>query len=101
MALPIYKSDDLTISQLQTNWAQLLNPVIDNPISAGLLLNRIQLVTGVNVINHKLGRKLQGWVVVRQRAAANLYDTQDSNIMPALTLQLTSSASVTIDLYVF
>ena len=86
---------------MQTNWAQQLNPVIQNPSLKSLILPSIQLVTGSNTINHLLGRKLQGWRIVRQRALASIFDTQDSNTMPSLTLQLTSSAPVVCDIEVF
>lgn len=87
---------------LQTKWATELNPILTNPVSNGLLLKGIILTTGANVINHKLGRKLQGWVVTRYiGGAASLYDTQDNNGMPQLTLNLTSSANVSVDIYVF
>lgn len=91
----------LPLDLLQTQWASILNPVIANPLLQGTILKGVQLVTGANVINHKLGRPLQGWFPVRVRASATFYDTQDSNSYPELTLQLTSSANVTIDIAVF
>lgn len=101
MSLPIYKSDDQALMHLQTNWAQQLNPLVSSAICAGTLLKSIQLKTGANVISHKLGRNLQGWIVTRLRAGITIYDTQDSNATPALTLTLTASAPATIDLCVF
>ncbi len=85
----------------QTRWASILNPVIDNPLSSGIVLQSVSLNSGSNSVNHKLGRKLQGWFIVRQRAAASVYDTQDSNPTPDLTLNLVASAAVTVDLMVF
>lgn len=101
MALPIFNSAVAELSLMQTNWASKINPIISNPISNGILLKEQSLTTGSNTINHKLGRKLQGWFIVRQRAAASVYDTQDSNSLPNLTLTLTSSVNVIVDLYVF
>lgn len=101
MALPIYQSDSTTLSMLQTNWAKELNPVLAFPLNSGLILSQVALTTGANVVNHKLARKLQGWFIVRQRSAGTAYDTQDSNQTPALTLNLTSSANMTVDLVVF
>ena len=101
MSLPSFKSDDLSFSLLQTKWATLINPVIDNPLVNGQILPSVSLVTGANVINHRLGRKLQGWFLTRVRGAVTIYDTQDSNTMPALTLDLNSSADVVVDIYVF
>lgn len=85
-----------------TAWASQLNPVITNPITKGIVLKNVQLAVGQNVINHKLGRILQGWNSTRIRnVAAQIYDTQDSNQTPQLTLNLVSDAAVTVDLFVF
>lgn len=91
----------LTPEMRDTTWAQALDPVINNPLNKVSILKNQSLVTGTNVINHKLGRQLQGWFLVRQRAAASIYDTQDSNQMPQLTLTLESSAPVVVDIGVF
>jgi myo-inositol-1-phosphate synthase len=102
MSLPIFTTQDKDLSMLQTKWASELNPILTNPISNGILIKGINLVAGANVVNHKLGRKLQGWIVTRWNGGvANVYDTQDSNQMQQLTLNLNSSANVSIDLYVF
>lgn len=86
---------------MQNNWAKLIEPFLSNPPNQCSVLKSVSLLTGTNTINHKLGRKLQGWKVVRQRAAASLYDNQDSNQKPELTLILIASANVTVDLEVF
>ncbi len=99
--LPILQSDSEQLTMVQTRWASILQPLLTNPMLEGAVLKQVQLTSGSNVINHKLGRKLQGWIITRQRGPANVYDTQDANAMPQLTLQLESSASVSVDLYVF
>ena len=99
--LPIFKSDDQQAMLMQTSWSKELNPLIALPTNQGSILQNVSLSTGSNTINHKLGRKLQGWWLVRKRAAASVYDTQDSNQMPSLTLLLTSSADVVVDIFVF
>lgn len=101
MALPIYQSDSTEMGMLQTNWAQQLNPLIANPMLQGQLIRNVALINGTTEVNHRLGRKLQGWVLTRQRAAAGIYDDQDTNSMPQLTLTLISDAAVVVDLYVF
>jgi hypothetical protein len=101
VSLPIFQSDSKEMSMLQTQWASQLNPVLTNPFLQGRVLKSVVLASGANVVNHGLGRKLQGWVPVRLRASATLYDTQDTNTSPALTLNLTASAAVTVDIYVF
>ena len=91
----------LTLELMQTKWASVLNPLIANPSLNSIILNNIPLSSGANTINHRLGRKLTGWRIVRLRASATIYDTQDSNPSPNLTLLLTSSATVVADIEVF
>jgi len=91
----------LDLPKMQTTWAQQLDPIIANPTVNNLVLKNISLVSGTNVINHKLGRVLQGWKPTRIRASATFYDKQDSNQTPQLTLVLVASAPVVIDLEVF
>ena len=101
MALPIYKSEDNSLTLLQTAWATQLNPVLGLPQSSGVILKSISLTAGDNTIDHRLGRDLQGWQLIRIRAAATIYDKQDSNQLKSRTLVLNSSAPVVVDLFVF
>lgn len=99
--LPQFQSDDRDFQLMQSAWSAALSPLLNSPLLNGRLISEQPLVAGLNVVNHKLGRKLQGWFIVRQRAAASVYDTQDVNASPALTLDLQSSGTVVVDLYVF
>jgi hypothetical protein len=91
----------LPLPLMQTQWAQTIDPIITNPLNSASVLKNISLVTGANVVNHKLGANLQGWYCSRIRAAASIYDTQDTNQTPQLTLNLVASAPVVVDLVVF
>lgn len=95
------QTDDRNINQLQNYLIQALRPITQNPETQGTILTEIQLATGSNTIQHGLGVPLQGWQIIRQRASASIYDTQDTNPTPQSTLLLTSSAPVSVDLYVF
>lgn len=101
MSLPKFQTDNKDMGLMQTTWASKLDPVLANPLNNGLLLQSVQLKNGTNQVNHLLGRKLQGWFTTRVRATCSLYDTQDTNTTPQLTLSLVSNANVTVDLYVF
>lgn len=101
MALPIFVNDNKDFGLMQTAWASALNPVVDLPTNHGVILKSVKLVTGINQIDHRLRRKLQGWMIVRQRAAATFFDDQDNNKFPEMFLRLNASAPVTVDLFVF
>lgn len=82
----------------QDRWASEINPILQFPPNNGLLLKNVSLKTGVNVINHLLGRTQQGYSFTDQDAAANIHRNAPFN---NLTLTLTSDADVTISLWVF
>lgn len=98
--LPYFDTDDLSLSLLQDKWAQVLEPVINQPQNNAVILKGIVLSSS-SVINHTLGRKLQGWQVVRQRGDASIYDRQDINSFPDRTLLLTASSGVSVDILCF
>lgn len=102
--LPKFQQTNTTDNDLNTvqlNLVRTLNPIFNTPTLGGNLLTNQTLAAGANTINHGLGRNLNGWQIVRQRASASIWDSQDTNKMQNLTLILNSSAPVTVDLYVF
>lgn len=101
MGLTIFKDPNVNLMLMQNSWSSHLNPLLAAPINNGLILKSLPLQNGLTVVNHKLDRKLQGWVVIRKRASAEIYDAQDSNQTPQQTLILISDATVVVDLLVF
>ena len=83
---------------MQNKWSSQLNPVLANPLTNPTILKNIALVSGANVINHKLGQMQQGWFVTDINASATVYRSAPFN---DLTLTLTASAPCTISLGVF
>lgn len=94
MSLPLKLGWDLA----QTRWSSILSPIVDNPMNNGLLLTGVKLISGVTVVNHLLGRQMQGWIITDINAAATIYRSAPFN---NLTLTLTSNAAVTLNLEVF
>lgn len=98
MSLALFQTDNRDLSLLQTSWSASINPLLSNPIVNGIFVKSIALINGVTIINHKLGRKPQGYFVTDINAAATIYRSQPYN---NLTLVLTSNAVATVNLYVF
>lgn len=98
-----FQGGDNAFQLLQTSWANSLNPLLLNPLNTILILKQIKLLaaSSPNVVNHKLGQALQGWFIVGQNAAASIHDQQVQNQTPQLTLNLITSADVTVNLAVF
>lgn len=88
-------------SLLQTNWSALLDPLLGRRQNQSNVLSDIDLAIGLNTVNHKLGRKLQGWKIVLQDAHASIYDAQNTNQTTELTLELISDAVTTVSIEVF
>lgn len=99
MKLPIMQDKNSVFMSMQTRWAALIEPFLSKPVINGVMLSDLNLVSGDNVINHRLQRNLQGYLVIAQNAAAQFY--QKTSTMPELTLVLNSSATVKVSLYVF
>ena len=95
-------SDAPELNKVQEYTQQALAPVKNAVIIDGTLLSKVKLVAGKdNDIDHKLDRNLRGWILVRQRAEAKIWDLQDSNKLSKKTLRLWTDADVTVDLWVF
>lgn len=99
MQLPYLQSDSEVLNRLQTLWRQVLNPLIAVPMNNGIQLEGIVLTASTNVINHKLGRMQQGWVITDiNNVATSIYRSQPFNDK---TLTLTSSGAVTVNIWVY
>lgn len=98
MALTYFQTDLRDLSLLQTSWQAQLNPLLLNPLVQGISRNNLVLSSGVNTINHLLGRKPLGFVITDINASATIFRSQPFN---PLTLTLTASANATVNLYVF
>lgn len=98
MNLPQIQSDDQDFQLMQNKWASILNPLLARPLSSANILKSVQLSIGTNVINHLLGRKLQGWIMSDINAAAQVFRSQPMNDK---TLTLTSDAVCIVDIVVF
>jgi hypothetical protein len=79
-------------------WSQTINPFLSNPLNQGSILENISLVTGANVISHKLGHEMNGWFLVDIQGIATIYRSAPLN---SLTLTLTASAPVLVSIGVF
>lgn len=98
MALPFFQTAVRELSMMQSQWASQLNPLLGLPTSSPSLLKGINVVSGTNVINHRLGRTPQGWVICDIDGAITLHRSAAFN---DLTLTLTSSGAATISLLIF
>lgn len=91
------------INDVQDNVAVALGQVLGKDCLDLKLLKNVILLPGItNMVDHGLGRVLDGWMVVRNHGGyAILTDLQDTNQSQHLLLYLTTPATVMVDLLVF
>lgn len=100
--LKTINTTDKELSRVQDNVEAVLNVVTDKAILDGNRITNVSLTTGTtNEINHGLGRELIGWIILRKRSQADVWDLQDDSQNKKKTLSLACSADVKIDLWVF
>lgn len=96
MGLPL----NLNLSAMQTRWKALIDPFLGTPTNNASVLSNMSLINGTNVINHKLGRTMQGWFITDQQGIASIYRPNTAPFNN-LTLTLVSSAAVVVSIGVF
>ena len=93
-----YSNPDLV--DLQANLISFLQQFFELPVLSGVTIQNVPLVAGMdNLINHKLGKAIQGWMVIRKNAAADVYEQPVA--LPSKQINLHTSADCTVSLYIF
>lgn len=88
------------LERIQTAFETTARSIIESKILDGNLIEDVvvKAVGGANV-SHKLDKPYTGWIVVKQNANANVWETRPTNNRTSILLN--SSADVTISLWVF
>lgn len=96
---------DSELEQVQTNVSNTLAPILKSLIIDGVLVKDIELVSGVNRVNHTLGRPLEGWIIVDRNTAATVFKTVPTaaanTITDSSTISFTSSGTVIVSIWFF
>ena len=86
----------------QDHIESVINPILASAIIDGVILEDIDLVSGsFTSIEHKLGRKPRGYLVIRKSAAQTVYEEAGDYDNRKLFMKLRASGSVTVNLWVF
>ena len=84
-----------TLAQAVEEYTQQLSK---NPLLAGQLIEDIRINTSVELA-HSLGRPYMGYLVVNKTSNSNVWTTNKLN--KDIVIRLTSSADVTVDIWIF
>lgn len=95
-----FKSDDTT--KLQNNIEVALKPILNSSIIDGVLIQNVILEPSKrNEVLHKLNREPLGYIIVRKRQDARIWDLQDTNTALKQTFTLACSHQVCVDIWFF
>lgn len=90
------------INTIQDYIAEALQQLLNKDHLDSSILTNIKLLPGLNKIGHNLGRSLGGYIITRCHGGFPLiYDQQDLNTSPNLTLWLVSSTNITVNILVY
>jgi hypothetical protein len=97
-----YDVTDPSVRELQYRLEETLRPITDSSIIDGILIKDVDLASGTSTkIAHKLGRTLQGWIIVGRNAAQHVYDENSGQTDLNTYLHLTAGGTVTVNIWVF
>jgi hypothetical protein len=88
------------INRLMDNLNYCLNPIVASEIIDGVLVKEVSLNTGTNSVAHQLGRKPNGWIIVRKNNFGDVYENSVNNT-PNQNIILVSSANLKCDFWFF
>jgi len=96
---------DKDLEQVQSNISNTIAPVLKSLVVDGVLVKDIVLASGVNRVNHTLGRLPEGWIIVDRNTAATVFKTVPTTaantITDSSTISFTSSGTVTVSIWFF
>lgn len=89
------------LKTIQQRLEASINALAVHDINDGRLLKGVQLALGANNVPHTLGRPFVGWHLVDILGNANVYRDAASIAPASAILPLITTASVTVDIWVF
>ncbi len=91
---------NVPLDQVQDSIEATLAPILASVVVDSHVVGPIAFVSGsATKVDHRLGRKVQGWIVVGKDAVADLFQSPSKS--PHLQLTLTSTADVNASFLVF
>lgn len=90
------RTGDKNLDAVQDNVLQFANQLLPVQLLNGILLTDVEL-SGSTAVSHRLGRIPVGYIVVNRDANASIW----TNSIDAQFLNLQTSATVTVSLWVF
>lgn len=95
-------TDDPLQQRLQDSIAQSFAQFEKLPQLDSVIVKDITLSSTIdNLVEHKLGREIVGWQIIRQNANAVVYESSTINTTPSSFVILRASAACTVTILFF
>lgn len=94
-------SENDEVNRLQSHIKTTLNPLLQLPISDGVLLKDLEIGTSDTRVNHGLGREFEGFILTKLNANAAVYESTTANPSKDRYILLKAGSAVTVDIYFF
>lgn len=95
-------TDDPLQQRLQDSIAQSFQQFEKLPQLDSVVVSNITLASGIdNQVEHKLGRPILGWQIIRKDANADVWESSTVNTAPSSFVILKASANVTVSFIFF
>jgi len=94
-------SENAEVTRLQSHIKTTLSPLLELPISDGILIKDLSIETSDTRVNHGLGREYEGFIVTKLQSNAVIYESSTSNGNKDLYIFLKGSGAATADIYFF
>ena len=99
-AMKTIQPKDYDMDVIQRNTKEFVQQLENNIILSGVLLKDITLTSASStIIDHKLGREYQGYIITKLNANSVVYET--TSTYPSKHLTLNCSANCTVSIYIF
>jgi hypothetical protein len=97
------RTADEVLNRVQDSFDQALKSITRQDALAKVVIEDVVLVAGGadNIVSHKLGRSVKGFLVVRKNAEADIWESPTTNNLPTKQIILRASAAVTVTLWFF
>ncbi len=89
------------MTRLQSHIKTTLSPLLQLPISDGILIKDLSIETTDTRVNHGLGKTYEGFIITRLLSNAVIYESSTTNDDKDLFIFLKGSSAATADIYFF
>ena len=94
-------SENAEVNRLQSHIKTTLSPLLQLPISDGVLIKDLSIETTDTRVNHGLGRTYEGFIITRLQSNAVIFESSTENTDKNLFIFLKGSSAATADIYFF